>query len=186
MQLARSFWLAVNTRMIYHTYEGYERIGEDGNVVRVPGTERLRKTLQEVAEKVKQWRQFAQGEETKEERDESAKELFLTSQTCDDILLTCAAIPGLIDDIFDGPKLKGVRPQFIPKLLTQDFLERDFADLRQRCGGALMPPMQSAVYVLRTMNANRLNKFRTNQSAISDQKIPATLPVVDEDKNLRK
>src|SRR6185295_16239754 len=84
---------------------------------------------------------------------------FLTEETYHDVGCVCDAMPFLIREIFESPNIVGFRPRFVPKLFTQDFLERDFGNLRQRCGGTSNPTVQALAYILRTMNCNRLSKF---------------------------
>lgn len=134
MRLARTFWMAMNDRRAYTSYNS---------------TARLRWRLRFVAEQLIDWRS----------RCRNRKEEFISDQCFNDVVRTCKAVPALIDQIFNHLPVGGFRRRFVPRMITQDMIERDFGAMRQACGGATNPPVQAAIYGLKTRNASLLFNF---------------------------
>jgi len=134
MGLVRGFWLAMNGRRTYYELKD---------------TFDFCKNLANILEEFTEWRKEA-GKNDQQ---------FLTKECYDDVASICKAVPAFIASVFNDEKLKDVRPQFTPRLITQDMLEKDFGELRQRCGGSTNPVIQTVANVLRSMNINRLLQF---------------------------
>lgn len=139
MKIVRTFWLAMNQRRTFFGQNGFEN------------TRKLREDLNFVARELNVWTNWP-GLERKIQ--------FVSRECFEDAMRVCKGVPGLINQIFNRLKCEGFRPQFSPRLLTQDFLERDFGALRQSCGGTQNPSAQAAMYGLKTRNSILLSNYR--------------------------